>query len=145
MKKFILLSLASFTALTIFAADPRVDEKILKAFALTFPNAAETSWTVLPQAFEVSFKQNQVRATITYDMEGNITKTLRYYGEEQLPIMVLTKVRSRFADKKIFGVVEEFSEEGTYYHITLVDDTHWIKLRADAYGAITVEDKFKKA
>jgi uncharacterized protein YkuJ len=145
MKKTIVaLALCVFT-LSAFAAGPGIDEKVVRAFEQTFPNVQEVNWVEQPQSYEVSFKQNETRATITYDKEGNILKTLRYYGEAQLPIMVISRLRTKFGNKKIFGVVEECSEEGMYYHITLEDDTHWTKVRADTYGSISIEQKFKKA
>jgi hypothetical protein len=82
---------------------------------------------------------------VIYDKEGNIVQTFRYYYEQQLPIMVLAKVKERFSDKKIYGVTEVASAEGLYYYITLEDDKKWVEVKADNYGSLTIEKKFKKA
>lgn len=143
MKKILLAVLVFGCSFTVLANDP--SEKVLDAFNKAFPNVQDVSWTENAQSYEVKFKQNQILSRITYDKDGNILKTLRYYYEQQLPIMVLSKVKQRYSDKKIYGVTEESSEAGTYYHIILEDEKHWVDITADNYGSITVNKKFNKA
>lgn len=145
MKKILFVAIVLFSSLNLFAADPGVDEKVLKAFENTFKNAQNVSWSTSRFTYEVRFQQNQITARITYDKDGNLLKTLRYYNEDQLPILVLTNVKKRFTNKKIYGVVEESSNEGTYYHITLEDEKHWLDVVSDTYGSISITKKFKKA
>ena len=94
---------------------------------------------------EVKFKQDEITSRVTYDKEGNIIKTYRYYREDRLPLMVLAKLKTRYPDKSIYGVVEESSEEGTTYHVTLEDAKNWLDVRADLYGGIYQVKKMKKA
>lgn len=143
MKKIFLAALVFVFGFTAMATDP--NEKVLEAFKKTFKNVEEVAWTENPNSYEVKFKQNEILSKVTYDKEGNILRTLRYYHEEQLPLLVLSKVKSKFSDKKIFGVTEEASQEGTFYHITLEDEKNWVQITSDIYGAIKVDKKFKKA
>jgi hypothetical protein len=143
MKRILLAAIVFASSFSAMADDP--SEKVLEAFNKTFPNVKEVAWTENEQSYEVKFKQNEVLSKITYDRNGNILKTLRYYYEQNLPLLVLSKVKSRFNDKKVFGVTEESSEEGTYYHIILEDEKHWINITADSYGGIKVDKKFNKA
>ncbi|MFL5774528.1 MAG: PepSY-like domain-containing protein [Flavisolibacter sp.] len=145
MKKILFAAIVSVCTLNLFAADPGVNEKVLSAFNNTFKNAENVSWSTSKYTYEVRFQQNLITAKITYDKEGNILRTLRYYNEDQLPILVLTKVKNRFSDKRVYGVVEESSEEGTYYHITLEDEKNWFEIKSDNYGSLTLEKKFRKA
>ena len=144
MKKFFLAMIISACTLTVFASDP-VDAKVLEAFAKTFKDAQNVTWSTSELTYEVRFDQNKVSARITYDKQGNIIKTMRYYTEEQLPLIVLTKVKNKYSDKKIYGVVEVSSDEGTYFHITLEDAKNWLNIKSDSYGSTVVESKFKKA
>ena len=130
---------------SLAAEDPGVNEKVLAAFNKTFQNARDVSWIETEGSYEVRFKQDEITSKITYDKLGNIVSTLRYYHEEKLPLMILTKVKQKYADKKVFGVVEESSELGTFYHITLEDEKNWVNLKADSYANLTVEKKFRKA
>lgn len=146
MKQIILAAFALVCSLSLFANDPGVDEKVLDAFNKTFQNAEQVSWsTAGDQMYEVKFKQNEISSRVYYDKQGNILKTYRYYYENQLPLMVLSKVKSRYADRSIFGVVEVSSDEGTIYHITMQDEKHWYEVKADQYGALYQIKKFKKS
>lgn len=144
MKKIFLAAivLASFS-FRAMADDPNA--KVLAAFSKTFPHVQDVAWTENEYSYEVKFVQNSILSRVTYDKEGNIIKTLRYYKEQELPILVLSKVKSKFPDKKIFGVTEESSEEGTFYHIILEDEKHWVNITADSYGSIKVDKKYNKA
>lgn len=144
MKKILLAAAIVFAfGFRAMADDPT--EKVLNAFHKTFPNVKEVAWTENEQSYEVKFRQNEVLSKVTYDKDGNIVKTLRYYYEQNLPLLVLSKVKSRFNDKKIFGVTEESSDDGTLYHIILEDAKHWINITADSYGSIKVDKKYNKA
>lgn len=144
MKKIVLAALILACSFRALADDPTVNEKVLAAFNKTFKDVQEVRWTENNFSYEVKFKQEEVISKVIYDKEGNILRTLRYYGEQQLPIMVLAKIKTRYSDKKVHCVVEESSDEGTYYHITLEDEKNWLDIKADSYGSLSVENKFKK-
>jgi hypothetical protein len=144
MKK-ILLSAAIVLSFSFSAMADDPSQKVLDAFNKTFPHVKDVAWTESEQSYEVKFKQNEILSKVTYDKNGNILKTLRYYYEQNLPLLVLSKVKNKFNDKKIFGVTEESSDEGTFYHIILEDEKHWINITADSYGGIKVDNKFNKA
>jgi hypothetical protein len=143
MKKILLAAIVFAFSFRAMADDP--NQKVLEAFNKTFPHVKDVAWTENEHSYEVKFKQNEILSKVTYDMDGNILKTLRYYYEQNLPLLVLSKVKSKFNDKKIFGVTEESSDEGTFYHIVLEDEKHWINITADSYGSIKVDNKFNKA
>lgn len=143
MKKFLLAVLVIGCSFLSKANEP--NKKVLNAFNKTFPHVQEVSWTEYDHSYDVRFKQNEVVTRVSYDKQGNIVRTLRYYKEEQLPILVLTKVKQKFPDKKIFGVTEVTSGGNTDYHIVLEDEKQWIDITSDVYGSIFVNKKFKKA
>ena len=132
MKKIFLAALILGCSFRVLADDPTVDEKVLTAFNKTFQYAQDVSWTVHTQSFEVKFKQDEITSRVTYDKEGNIIKTYRYYREDRLPLMVLARLKNRYPDKSIYGVVEESSEEGTTYHVTLEDANATVVLKSSA-------------
>lgn len=146
MKKIVLAALILGCSFRVLADDPTVDVKVLTAFNKTFQHAKDVSWTVHTNSFEVKFRQDEITSRVTYDKEGNIIKTYRYYrDEDKLPLMVMAKLKARFADKTLYGVVEESSEAGITYHITLEDEKHWLDVQADPYGTIYINKKLKKA
>lgn len=143
MKKILFAAIVFASSFTAKADDP--SQKVLDVFNKTFPHVKEVAWTESEHSYEVKFKQNEILSKVTFDKEGVILKTLRYYSEEGLPLLILSKVKAKYAEKKIFGVTEESSEEGIYYHIVLEGEKHWINITSDNSGNIKVDKKFNKA
>ena len=144
MKK-IVIAIAFVCSLSSFTDEPTVNEKVLDAFNKTFVNVQEVSWSSAPHSYEVNFKLNDVLTRVTYDKEGNAVKTLRYYGESGLPIVVLTKVKSAFAGKKIFGVTELTLGDETTYHVILEDAKTWLTVVATPAGEMEKGKAMRKA
>lgn len=93
----------------------------------------------------MKFLQEDIKSKITYDTEGNIISTIRYYQEQQLPLMVRAQVKKRFTDMKVFGVTELTENGEVSYHIVLEGEKKWINIKSDAFGTISVQSRFKKA
>jgi hypothetical protein len=140
-----LLFVLLISAFSISASADEPNEKVLSAFKAVFSNAKQVVWTESNISYEVRFEQDEVSARITYDKEGKMLRALRYYKEQKLPFLVMQKIKEQYAGKNIYGVVEETTEEGTYYHVTLEDDKRWIEILADSMGTLTLQKKFKKA
>ena len=146
MKKILLAALILGFGLRSLAANPvNVNEKVLKAFNKTFVNVSDIIWSEAGDYYYVNFKQNEVVVRATYDKQGNMVNSLRYYKEDQLPILILSKVKNRFSDKSIYAITEETNESGVHYHITLQDEKHWVMIISDSYGNISVDKKYDKA
>jgi hypothetical protein len=144
MKMILLAAAVMFFTLSSFAKDPGVNEKVLAAFNKTFGDAKEVVWTETNNTYEAHFRQHEIQIRVYYDQDGNITKTLRYYGEENLPLMVLSKIKTKYSDKKVFGVTEESSENGLYFHIVLEGEKSWLEVKSDVYGSVSETKKMKK-
>ena len=145
MKKLIILT-CLFAALSAAASDPpEVSEKVLKAFNETFMKATDVVWHETQNYYEASFKQSEVISRAIYDQDGNLVRTTRYYSQENLPINILTKVQKKYAGKSVYGVTELSTEDQVSYHITLQDENNWYIVKADNWGNLELEKKFKKA
>ena len=145
MKKLIIFT-CLFAALSATASNPpEVSEKVLKAFNETFMKATEVVWHEVQNLYEESFKQSEVISRAIYDQDGNLLRTTRYYSQENLPINILTKLQKRFAGKTVYGVTELSMEDQVSYHITMQDDKNWYIIKADNWGSLELEQKYKKA
>lgn len=144
MKKILAAAIALTFTFSSFAKDPGVKEKVLEAFNKTFSDAKEVVWTESNNSYEANFKQHEVQTRVYYDKEGNILRTLRYYGENHLPLMVLSKIKTKYSDKKIFGVTEEATENGINFHVILEDEKSWLQINSDVYGSFSQIKKMKK-
>ena len=145
MKKLIILT-CLFAALSAAASNPpEISEKVLKAFNETFMKATEVVWHEVQNLYEASFKQSEVISRAIYDKDGNLLRTTRYYSQANLPINILTKLQKRYAGKSVYGVTELSTEDEVSYHITMQDEKNWYIIKADNWGTLELEQKYKKA
>jgi hypothetical protein len=145
MKKLVFF-LSLFAALNAVAArPPEVSEKVLKAFNETFVKAIDVVWHESQNIYEAHFKQSEIVTRATYDRNGNLLRTTRYYSEENLPINVLTKLKKRYEGKSVYGVTESTTEDEVAYYITLQDEKNWYIVKADNWGSLELTQKFRKA
>jgi len=145
MKKLIIFT-CLFAVLSATASNPpEVSEKVLKAFNETFMKATEVVWHEVQNLYEASFKQSEVISRAIYDQDGNLLRTTRYYSQENLPINILTKLQKRFAGKSVYGITELSTDDEVSYHITMQDEKNWYIIKADNWGGLELEKKYKKA
>ena len=146
MKKIILSITAVIFSIIAFAAAPvAVSEKVLSAFNKSFKDAKEVVWSEYENFYEVKFTHNAVQAMISYDEEGNILRSRRYYFEDMLPLLIKAKINKRYSDKKIYGITEMSSDAEVSYYVILEDDKNWLTIKSDAFGNMSTYEKFKKA
>lgn len=142
MKKIIMFIAVALYGSFSFAGDPT--PKVLDAFNKTFKMAKNVTWNEYNNQFEVKFTQNDIRLSVVYDRNGYVVKTIRYYFEESLPILIRSKVSKKYNDASIFGVTEVSTQDNVSYNIVLQDDKHWIFVNSDSFGNLITEKKLKK-
>jgi hypothetical protein len=144
MKKKLLLvaCLSGILSVSVFIAKAEISQKALQSFHLVFANAKHVKWTEYPDHYFVSFSQNDVLIKATYDKDGNLLNTLRYYTEQRLPLNVLYQVKNKYPQKSINIVTEVSDTEGTVYFIQLKDDKGWMTVKADQNADMEIIEKF---
>lgn len=142
MKKILLSIACTIFMATSFAIAP--NEKVLKAFQVTFSSPENVKWYDHANYYEVSFIQSGIRSNVRYDKEGNFLGSTRYYNEQRLPMNILSKVKNKYPDKEIFGVTEITNTEEINFYVKLEDDKHWITLKVNGNGYVQVYEKYKK-
>jgi hypothetical protein len=140
--KQILLAAAIFLSTTSFTEDP--NEKVLSAFEKTFTQVSDLKWQDVDNNFEASFTQADVRLRVQYDQEGNLTRSIRYYKGNMLPIIIQSAIQKKYPSKKIHSVTEMSTSEEISYHIILEDESTWLNINSDVFGNLAVEGKYKK-
>lgn len=146
MKKISIAFFAILIAASSFAS-PKAgpNDAVLKVFNTTFPQAEGVEWFENSDHYLVNFKEAGILTKITYDKDGNIMNSIRYYEAKNLPINILTAIKRKYSDKKIIGVTELTSQEGLSYHIKLEDDKTVYTVKASPDANLDVVEKFKKA
>ena len=146
MKKiFLIATVIVFFASTSFAFGGGPSQKVLDAFKKTFTTVKDVSWQEVDNRYEANFSQNNIIYRVSYDEEGNVVKSIRYYYGETLPIFIQAKLNKKYDGKSVYGVTEVTSENEVIYYIILQDDKNWIHVQSDAYGNMFTEKKLKKS
>ncbi len=145
MKRMIYLAVL-FAGLSASAATPpEISQKVLKAFNETFAAAKDVVWQELDNNCQATFKQSEMKIRAMYDNEGNLLKTIRYYGGTNLPPNILAGLNKKYNGKEIFGVTEVTSDSEVSYQITLKDEKNWYTVQSDPYANLQQLDKFKRS
>lgn len=145
MKKFLLINFLLLTAFSTMAAITKVNEKLVRIFRETYPNAVQVSWTEYPDSYAVKFSEEGVNAVILYGKDGVFINATRYYKEELLPYYLVIAIRERFPEKKIYSVTEISAPYTINYYIKVEDEKTWMTIKVDTEGSISILEKFKKA
>lgn len=144
MKKIALVAFATLMFAGVYANNPTVTEKVLKAFRETFAEAEKVSWHEINGQYSVHFLQSDVRYIVYYNKNGRILSSMRYYAPCMLPLNVLSAIKQQYPDRKYFGVTEITSGGNMAYFIKMEDEAHWYTIKADAYGQSEVLETLKK-
>jgi hypothetical protein len=146
MKKILYLAVLLTGLSATAATTPEINEKVLKAFKETFTTAENVTWEEFENKnCQANFKQNEIIAKAMFDNDGNLLETIRYYGEKNLPVNIIAKLKKKYAGKEIFGVTEIVSESEVSYYVTLKDEKNWFIVKSDPYANLQQTDKFKNA
>ena len=151
MKKFTILFSSLLIGISVFAFDPgKIDQKLLRLFNASFPNAKNVTWDELPNSFIISFIDNGVRTRVSYKRDGSLaSNVIRYYEGSLLPEKVSDAIYGKYPINQIFGVTEVTSVSSTgsqtEYYLTIENEKSFFTVRADADGNMTIVDRFRKA
>jgi len=137
--------IAGLLSLSALSAKADVSEKVLKSFHSVFSKASNIQWTEHPDHYYVSFDLYDVMIRASYDMEGNMLSSIRYYKEQHLPLNILFAIKKSYPSKTIHIVTEVSTQDGIAYFIQLKDNKSWAIIKSDASATFEVVEKFKNA
>lgn len=142
MKTVIMFICATLLGAATYAYEP--NEKVLKSFNETFNTAEEVKWDEGDNYFTASFLSAGIRSKVTYDKEGNMMSSIRYYSPQMLPLNIFNKLKKENPKKSLFGVTEVTAGSDVAYYVKMEDGKHWFTLKVDESGNYQVVEKYKK-
>ncbi|GAB4093101.1 hypothetical protein [Flaviaesturariibacter terrae] len=146
MKKVFFALFALVISASAFATpDPVLNQQVLKTFNTTFVSAQDVRWSEHQGIYEAHFTFNDIVTRASFDAEGNTVQTIRYYFEQQLPLNILTRLKSNYQGQRVHGVTEVTTGDRTEYHIVLESRSNWTTIIADNSGYMSQEKKMVKA
>lgn len=146
MKKMMLV-LALFITVgssTVFAREVNVSQVVMNSFKKDFASAEDVSWSVGANFYKAAFALNGQRVFAFYTFDGELMGLARYISSLQLPIHLLSELKTDYSKYWITDLFEVNNSEGTQYYITLESADSVVKLRSNDSDVWQSLDKKKK-
>jgi hypothetical protein len=145
MKKLLFILYLSSAALSSSAVTSRnINDKIVRNFKETYPNAIQVSWMEYPETYAVYFVQDGIKVNIIFNKDGSFVSSVRYYKEDFLPYYLLDDIRKKYSSKKVYSVSELTTPGTITYFIKLEDARTWLTIKMDSEGNMNVVEKLNK-
>ncbi|PSL34479.1 hypothetical protein [Chitinophaga ginsengisoli] len=142
VKRIALVALMVFCSQSSLFAAP--NEALLRLFNHTFPEAQYIRWTEDGALDVVCFVQDDSQYRIWYDKQCTLVYSLRYCGENELPLTVLRAVKKKYRDRHIEGVTEITNRAGVSYEVLLSDANKWYSVTSTVSGNVALKYSLKK-
>lgn len=136
---FLLFSASAFTT-----TDADVSAKIKNGFQKDFSLVTDVIWQKAQDIYVATFKVKDQEMAAAYDDEGMLVSVSRYVKLSDLPLSISMALKNQYADYKINDSVIELLKDGTNYFITAENAKTKLKIKADAFGGLSVVSKTKK-
>ena len=146
MKKMLLVLALFITVASsaVFARDVNVSQVVINSFKKDFVSAEDVSWTAGSNFYKASFSLNGQKVFAFYTFDGELMGLARYISSLQLPIHLLSELKSNYNQYWITDLFEVSNSEGTQYHITIESGDSIIKLRSTDSDVWQSVDKKRK-
>jgi hypothetical protein len=148
MKKlFATAAFAVVVGLTSFAADIKVNQRVLAAFQKEFATATNVSWEVLKNEdiYHASFVYANEIMEAYFSAEGEMIAAARHITQEKLPLLVAKSLREQFGQYQFKQASEYMTAETTSYIVHLENAKALVSLRVYNTGNTEVLKKIKKS
>jgi hypothetical protein len=147
MKKM-MLALAMILTIgtsTTFAREENVSKQVLRSFNNEFATAEEVSWTVGSNYYKAAFSLNGQKVFAYYSHEGKLLGVARYISSLQLPLQLLTELKTGHSNYWISDLFEVSNEDGTSYYVTLENADSVVMLKSGSDNAWDEYSKKRKS
>jgi hypothetical protein len=122
-----------------------INKLAVKAFSKDFRNATNISWEQKENYVRVTFTMNDQVMFAYYDNNGDLQAVVRNIVSDQLPINLLTQLKTEYSGFWISDLFEVASDDQTTYYVTLENADKKIVLNSVNAADWNVYSKFKKS
>jgi hypothetical protein len=125
-------------------ATPGVGSTVTENFSKAFPGVANVIWTKTDEATWAYFRQNGMPVRISYNEEGKLLYTIRYYTKSQVSTILKNTIEKEGYTLPIVNVTEIKSRYNTFNIVVMEDKFSILKLKVGANGDVSVCEELKK-
>jgi hypothetical protein len=105
------------------------NNRVIDQFRKNFPGAVNESWVKTKEGFGVRFTSAGIAALVFLNRKGDVTGTIRYLTEKELPVDVRRQVKSTYYDYSIKDVKEVTYDGIVAYLVTVDAENKWKVIR----------------
>lgn len=149
MKKlFATVAFAVMVGLTSFAADIKVNQRVLAAFQKEFSTATNVSWEILKneeKIYHASFVYANEIMEAYFSTEGEMIAAARHISQEKLPLLVAKSLRDQYGQFQFKQATEYMTAENTSYIVSIETEKASLSVRVFNTGSMEVLKKTKKS
>jgi len=143
--KMVNLIFVLLLSLGLNASVPKVADKVLAAFAQSYPAARQVQWSPVNNHWQAYFQENGIINKLHYNAAGELVRATRYYQASHLNPQLLVKLHRKYKEQRIFGVTEITTGDLARYFIVLEDDKSWYHVESNEYGEMQLRSHYRKA
>ena len=127
----LLLSTSSFAG----EKNNYVNEKVKTAFEKAFTNASNVTWEEKDNYYLVSFRVDDVRYRVAYDLEGKVLAESKITKFDKVPAAVIAALKTQYEGYSLGNNVEVLKSGGkTTYSFTISNDNQILRVKVDESG-----------
>jgi hypothetical protein len=148
MKKRILLltiALVSFTAFSFAADAPAISKNVISSFNKQFSNARDIKWEHQANFAKAEFTVNDMVLFAYFNNSGELLAVTRFISPSQLPLQILTSLKTGYADYWVSDLFEIQTENGTSYYATIENANQILILKSEGTSGWQTFQRERKA
>jgi hypothetical protein len=135
--------MVSFLSQSSLAAEPKLTNRIVRAFQATFSEAEDAQWSEVEDLLNVNFTLNGRRMFAFYNVHGDLVVTGRYLSVKQLPKVAQQKLTVEANGLTISETFEISEGVDTRYYAT-IDNGHELRVVVSTGGKWSTYRKISK-
>jgi hypothetical protein len=139
---FLILGLLPLHAKNDFRSS--VPENVLMKFNELFPNAGSVEWTKKGSNFRADFLYHDLTVSITFDEAGEIRKGIHEIQFNQLPWVIVQKIRKEYCEFKELIVLEKYNGRKLEYEIEIMKGYFHYVLKFSSKGRLVSQCEVDK-
>ncbi|MCW3112421.1 MAG: hypothetical protein JWR18_817 [Segetibacter sp.] len=145
MKKLLFAALiaVSISGSTIAQDFNQIDQKAVGNFESAFTGASNVEWTAKEKFTKATFKQNEQKVEVFYDLAGDFIASTRQIAIEELPTFVKRIFAKKYSGYTVKEAFKFKSDDETDYFISVENETENIVLK-EKQGSLVVYSRTSK-
>lgn len=140
MKTMVMLGFLLLVSSIVSAQEQKeaatIPADVVDAFSMLYPKAQDVKWKLIGKDFEASFVKNEKIVFLLFDGRGNLMMVKNKIGQTELPLPVIAKLKTEYADWTVQKALSIEIMGTTSYQLELEKAGETVNLACSRQGDI---------